>query len=246
MNWIKTLTANTRESWRARSVSPRPPIIGVMCLFIALIIPYLVVSIVFHPAGPTISSDFSDERGTVTILSAVLLAAGAAWAFSAYLLAPWRERRYRVFWLITAAAIAFLAIDELFGLHEGIGDKLYEHTALSALVDHTPLRNLNDAIVILYGVVALPMAIMMLPGLVRVPRVLGLLIIAFAWYALHTVIDSISEPPTDLSIIMEESAKVMCACFIALAMLTGLRGVVVLRPRLDASRASDLEAAVVN
>ena len=229
MSFFHTLSMQTRESWQARSLSPRPPILSVTCLFIALIVPYLVASIVFHPTGPDISSDFSDERGTVTILSAVLLSSGAAWAYAAYLLAPWREKRYRLFWFFLAVAITFLAIDELFGFHEGLGDKLYDHTALSVLVDHTPLRNLNDAIVILYGVVALPVAILLLPGLVRVPRVLGLIVVAFSFYAIHTVIDSISEPPTDLSMIMEETAKVMCSCFIALAMLTGMRGVVALK-----------------
>ena len=88
MSFFHTLSMQTRESWQARSLSPRPPILSVTCLFIALIAPYLAVSIVFHPTGPDISSDFSDERGTVTILSAVLLSSGAAWAYAAYLLAP--------------------------------------------------------------------------------------------------------------------------------------------------------------
>ena len=230
MKIAKQIAEQSRLAWRLRQSSPRPPVarsIIIASLFIGV---YLAISAYFHPSGDANSSDFLDERGTVTILSALLLGSGAAWALATYIIAPWCEKRYRVFWLVVSMAIAFLAVDELFGFHERGGWILQTETPLSALVKNTPLRNLNDLIVILYGVVALACAFIFLPAILRVPRVLEMCAIAFGWYALHTLIDSVSQPPTGKTIILEESAKTMSSCFIALAMLVGLRGTIAQLP----------------
>lgn len=221
---LTSLISNTRSAWHERGNSPKPVIGQIILLTLIVVAIYLAIAVIFHPHGPEISSDFQSEQGIVTVLSAVLLASGGAWAFAAFTLAPWPEKRYRLFWLILGIGIGFLALDELIGFHEKAGKALYEKTSLSVLVDETPLRNLNDLVVISYGLIALPMAIIFLPGLLRVPRVLELLCVAFACYAVHTLIDSVSEPPTNLTIIMEETAKVLSSCFIALAMLAGLLG----------------------
>jgi len=213
-----------KEAWRARRQSPIPAMIPIVAFAVAIALACLVLSLLIRPEDRGKAFNFYDERGSVTVLSAILLASAGAWALGTFLIAPWRETRYRLFWLIAGFAFLILSADELMQFHEQGGAWLYHHTVLSQLVDEQGFRNLNDLIVILYGVVAVPVGILLLPGLVRVPRVLELLTVAFLFYVLHTAIDSLSEPPTNRSMVLEESAKLMSSCFISLSMLAGLLG----------------------
>ena len=83
----------------------------------------------------------------------------------------------------------------------------------------------NDVIVILYGVVALPVVLALLPDILRYRMVLELFVIAFVFYVLHTLIDSTQEPYTTTSVILEESAKLFCGAFLALGAFIGFLGV---------------------
>ncbi len=80
-------------------------------------------------------------------------------------------------------------------------------------------------IVILYGVAALAMGLVFLPSVLRYPKFIEFLSVAFVFFVIHTAVDSGFEPPTTASAIVEESAKLYCAAFIALAMITGLLSV---------------------
>jgi ABC-type arginine transport system permease subunit len=51
-----------------------------------------------------------------------------------------------------------------------------------------------------------------------------LLAIAFFFYGIHTVIDSTSESVQVTRLIAEESAKLICGTFLALATFTGFLG----------------------
>ncbi|MFN3168360.1 MAG: hypothetical protein ACE37H_14980 [Phycisphaeraceae bacterium] len=218
------LTTHVRTAWRERQESPAPAMARIVALAGSIASACIVLSVLIRPEDQGKAFNFYDERGSVTALSAILLASAGAWAIAAFLIAPWPQKRYRLFWLIAGCAFLLLSADELMQFHEKGGAWLYQHTALSKLVDEQGFRNLNDLIVILYGVVAIPVGVLLLPGLVRVPRVLELLAVAFLFYVLHTAIDSLSEPPTNRSMVLEESAKLMSSCFISLSMLSGLLG----------------------
>ena len=79
---------------------------------------------------------------------------------------------------------------------------------------------------ILYGILALLMVGVMLPALMRSPRVLETFVVGFAFYAIHTFIDSTNEPPTVVSVILEKSAKLFCSVFLAIGTFTGLIGAI--------------------
>lgn len=219
-------TSFVRQALAEQRAAPQAQLKTLSLGAAVLVVFYIAASVLLVPPSEEAGFNFVDERGAVTALSAVFLSAGAGFAALVFLVAPWPEKRYRLFWLALACAIGFLALDELLSFHERAGDTMYEMGLLRSLVDNSPLRNLNDAIVILYGVVALPLALCFLPGVLRVPHVFRLLLIAFGFYALHTLIDSVSEPPTLISNICEESAKLFSSCFIALAMLAGAMGTI--------------------
>jgi len=216
---------SVRTSRDLRRDTPAPPITPLIVITVIALALYLTASVLLVPPNSNPAFNFVNESGSVTALSAIFLAAGAGFALASFLLGERTDRYGRMFWLALTAALGFLALDELLQFHERVGDALYELGVFGSAVDNTPLRNLNDAIVILYGLAALPAALYFLPGVIRWPRVLGLFVVAFLCYAVHTTIDSVSEPATFLSIVCEESAKLYSSCFIALATLSGLLGV---------------------
>ena len=122
-------------------------------------------------------------------------------------------------WFVLALGFAFLSFDELLQFHERAG------RLLKRFGSSDPFRNWNDIIVILYGVVTLPILITMLPGLMRWRMVLEMFAIAFVFYGIHTFIDSTNEPPTTASIILEESAKLLCGAFLVIGTFMGFVGV---------------------
>ena len=123
------------------------------------------------------------------------------------------------FWLVMTVSFAFLAFDELLQFHERIG-RVVERIAAPGI-----FRSWDDIIVIAYGVVALPALIAFLPSLIRYRMVFEMFAVAFVFYGIHTLIDSTSEPPTAVSVILEESAKLYCGAFLALGAFVGFIGV---------------------
>ncbi|MGD1934332.1 MAG: hypothetical protein ACFB0Z_07455, partial [Candidatus Phaeomarinobacter sp.] len=119
------------------------------------------------------------------------------------------------FWLVLAAGFAFLAIDEQLMLHER-GGAVLENTDLGA---SQVFRNWNDLIVIAYGMVALGFMALSAREILLHRTFAVLFATAFAFYAIHTGLDSIL--PTELSWkdIPEEGAKLMCGLFLFLAVL---------------------------
>lgn len=214
---------------RARAqcrAAPRPPLATMAAGWAVLLVFYIIASVLLVPPSEGAAFNFVDEQGAVTALSAICLASAMALAFANYLVGGWPEKHYRMFWLALALTLGFLALDELLQFHERTGDALETLKPLGELVENTRLRNLNDVVVALYGVMAVPVALAFLPGVLRTPYVLRLLLVASGFYVVHTVIDGTAEPETFTSIVCEESAKLFSSGFIALAMLTGLLGTV--------------------
>jgi hypothetical protein len=171
-----------------------------------------------HPEDRTPDYHFYSERGLITALSATLLAMAGAFSL-ATLITHIKTQHMRFWpWLIMALGFTFLALDETAQFHERLGDVLDETS------DSGMFRTFNDVIVIIYGAMAVPVSIALLPSIVRYRATSELFAAAFVFYLMHTVIDSVTEPATTTSIIVEESAKLFCGLFLALSMLFSFVG----------------------
>ncbi|MDH3530024.1 MAG: hypothetical protein OEQ28_10695 [Acidobacteriota bacterium] len=159
------------------------------------------------------------EGGAVTALSAIYLTLSCAFAYAANLIHFRKTGSHQILWLILAAGFAFLAFDELMQFHERFG-----RIVIDRIIPRTFFRNWNDAIVILYGFIALPIMVLLLPKILKYRMVIELFAVSFAFYVIHTAIDSIVDPPTLTSNILEESAKLFSTAFMFLGAYAGLLG----------------------
>ena len=202
-----------------------PPAFAQTALLLSLfVVAYLLVAVVAVPSGSDRDFHFYEERGAVTALSAIFMAVACAFAAAAAHLCRGSSIRGFWAWLLMTAGLGFLALDELLEFHEYVGWLLDERDPLPSISGS--FRTWNDIIVIAYGLLALPIGLWMLPVLLRYRGLIPALGVAFACYFVHTLIDSTQEPPTTLSIILEESAKLLCSASLALTLFLGLCGVV--------------------
>ncbi len=193
----------------------RPPLVWVT----ASTLLFIIFAIFVAPEGRDADYHFVSERGLVTAMSAYLLAAASAFCLAA-LTVQFRDQKPNIrLWVLMALGFAFLALDEMAQFHERLGELLDDGT------DSGAFRTWNDVVVILYGLVALPIVLVLLPDILRYKMLLELFVVAFLLYATHTLIDSTQEPATTVSIILEESAKLLCGAFLALGTFIGFWGV---------------------
>jgi len=216
---LRTAIAVRREHATPRSAK-------LVASLIAFVLAYLAAAVVVIPPGEAPAFNFIDERGAVTVLSAIFLAMGSSFAIVAFFILSSVADRHRLFWLLIAMAVGYLAFDELLQIHERLGSLLDRFEITKTIIEQSPMRCWNDVIVILYGVIALPAAICFSPSILRFPRVFEYLGLACFFYVVHTAIDSMVEPPTTLSVMLEESAKLLCSTFLAIALLVGLLGII--------------------
>jgi cyanate permease len=211
---MKRMAASDRKRLQLGS-APQPfsgPItIGVVA-FLAF---YILLAIQVAPPGLP-EHHFRSERGLITTLSAVLLAAAAVLAASCCAADRSAARGSLLFWAVLACGLLFFALDEWFEFHERI-DSFLSSTRIGPA---RAFRNWNDVIVIGYGVLGVYVLFYFLPVLLRLPAVAEALSLALGFYLLHTLIDC-TQAPSSLSIILEESAKLMSSAFLALAALFG-------------------------
>jgi hypothetical protein len=156
----------------------------------------------------------------VTTLSAIFLALASIFSGVCFNLSRVRTDFLRYFWLLTTVGFAFLFLDELLRFHEMTGRYLDPTVGVPE-----GFRRWDDIVVILYGIVALFIMAGFLPEIFRYPRVMEMMGVAFLFYFIHTLVDSISEPRTDLSAIIEETAKVFCAEYLAISMFVATLGI---------------------
>ena len=191
----------------------KPLMIGIFSL-VGL---YVVASLILVPTGEVPEFNFVDERGSITVLSAVFLAMGCAFAFTSTSYS--QTVSTRLFWLGFCLALGFLSMDELLEFHERIGGYLDKQKVVTDAT--SSFRNSNDLVVIAYGAIALVVLMFFLPTALQYPRFLELFALAFSFYVIHTVIDSTQEPPTTVSIVFEETAKLLCSATLALTQFVG-------------------------
>jgi hypothetical protein len=162
------------------------------------------------------------EGGGITYLSALFLAVAAGQAGTAFFLARIGSQRrvLNYFWLLSALGFGFFALDELMEFHELVGGKLGDHQ------DQAPLffRSWNDLIVILYGIIAIGVCLTFLPEILRVPGFAPLCATGGVCYVIHTMVDSMSFARSNLTMMVEESAKLSSSAFFGLAYFAAVVG----------------------
>jgi hypothetical protein len=171
----------------------------------------IVVSVYLSPADdPTFQ--FSEE-GINTALSAICMAmAGLASALVFYMRA--KDFDYgALFWLVLAAGCIFLSLDEQLGFHER-GGNILDSSSVGGL---ETFRNWNDVIVIAYGFVVLAVAGLFGREIMRSKTFAVLLAIGFAFFAIHTAVDSIVPSSFIWKDVPEEGSKLISVFFLFLA-----------------------------
>lgn len=195
--------------------SRHPMTFSVMSSVVLITIVFIVIGILAHPNESEIDYHFYSERGLVTGLSAFFLAAASAFAVATSVSIPRKKEAPRWPWLLMTVGFMFLSLDETVQFHERLGSYLGDR------LDSGLFRNWNDVIVLTYGAIALPILFNLFPAIKHFPLTMKLLGVAFVLYALHTGIDSTQLPPTPVSRILEESAKLLCGAMLALSMFFG-------------------------
>ena len=214
---INNFRNNIQEAIHHHKQTKLPNISLIIISALACVLAYIIVA-TFN--GETPDAHFSYESGAITALSAILLTTASALSLAVLVVNVRFNNPDIVLWVLMALGFGFLALDELIGFHEQLGI-IIGYYAYSGV-----FRNWNDVIVILYGVIALPFIVVFLSRIMRYRMLLELFIVAFIFYILHTLIDSLSEPSTTLSAILEESSKLICVLFLALSVFIAFIGTV--------------------
>ncbi|MDA1028105.1 MAG: hypothetical protein O3B41_03510 [Bacteroidetes bacterium] len=174
------------------------------------------LSLYLTPEGADLSYQFIEEGAFNTYFSSLLLSCGAVFMFATYTSERIAGSEKNGYWLVLAAGLAFLSVDEIFKIHHQINAVL-THAGLSS-----PIADWTDFVGIIYGVVALSVMWVMLPKLVQIRSMPELLAVAFLFYLAHTLADSLVRHNSDFTHIAEESLKLFSSAFLMLASYSGL------------------------
>ena len=179
----------------------------------------LAIAVVIAPENEP-ERYFVREGGLVTYMSAVFLALACLFAGVSFNLSKARSDYLRFFWLLAVLSFGFLFLDELLRFHETVGRWMTPSMDVPE-----GFRRWDDIIVIVYGIGALLGMALFLPEILRYPKVAEMMVVAFSFYFIHTLIDATQEPRTTISAILEESAKVFCAEYLAISMFLAILGI---------------------
>jgi len=180
---------------------------------------YIFASIVIIPKNGPQNFNFINERGTITVMSAIFLISAGAFSLSSAIVNLKYKDKCKWFWVILFFAFMFLGFDELLQFHERAGRIIH-----NIIEPPSIFRSWNDIIVIMYGPIALMGIFFLFPLGVRYPMVMEFFLMAFIFYFIHTFIDSTFQPRTVSSTIFEESFKLLSGEFLALGSFMGLLG----------------------
>ncbi len=195
----------------AQTLSP-PPVFRELallgCLGIAL---FLLASVLLVPSDKP-AFHFGEE-GAVTALSSILLAMSSVLALLVFYLGHKDLHLGTFLWLLLSVGFLLLSLDELLMFHERGGDAL----KANGFGDAGVFRAWDDLIVALYGVVALGVAALFWREFMKCPITGILFAVGFAFYLVHTTIDSIIPASVWWKDYPEEGAKLLCVFSMFLA-----------------------------
>lgn len=211
MKLLSSYTQSLRDALDDRVGYNPPPLVGTYWGTALFVGAFLVASIL-AAGDKKIYYQFL-EGHSVTALSSAFMAMTCALAWGCHLSQPSGPRAWsKWFWPAFSFAFLFFSLDEILEFHEQAGEWLKK-----AVGPAETLRNWNDGVVIGYGLVALVAIAVFLPEILRYPKFAEILGGGFAFFSLHTLIDSTM---TSRQHILEESAKLIATALFALAALT--------------------------
>ena len=154
------------------------------------------------------------EARAGTYYSGILL--GASALLSLAIARRLAGRPLAKFWLGACAGFLFLAADELALIHEGVDRWI--HARLGWDPDHPITDHIDDAIVVLYGVIALGWAFRYREALLRLRWATRLLSVAFVAFVGTEALDVV-----DVGKALEESLKVASEALIVVGLFAALQ-----------------------
>jgi hypothetical protein len=176
----------------------------------AVLLANLGVVAVAVAVGSTPAAEFG-EHGFVTTVSFAVLLAGAGLAvlvFRSRRAAEPLPRSWRApecVWLVVAAALVFLAVDEVGKVHENLDKWLHRHMLGHAPTALTDL--LDDAILGLYGVGAVAVCIYYRAELLRDLRVILFFVAAIGLLFVDVALDVVAQPETLEALVPERAVR---------------------------------------
>lgn len=84
----------------------------------------ILLAVILVPHGKPPEYHFASERGAITALSAISLAAASAFSAATVVVLNRTKESHVWVWLVLALDLAFLSIDELQQFHESVGRML--------------------------------------------------------------------------------------------------------------------------
>ena len=218
MGVIKPYLSKVKISFKQRGQYPQPSV-GLIILAVLIFNSFcILLSIIWVPEGKTIAYNIGGEGGFVTSISASYLILSSAFSLAILIVLKEIEHSVTLSWAILSFGFVYLAIDELMMIHENTGYIIERYFPIQYF------RNWNDVIVIIYGLIALLIIAFILPAIIRFKWIIEMFYIGFLLYGIHTITDTINEPSTDFSIIIEESAKLFSVSFLFLGTFIGFIG----------------------
>lgn len=177
---------------------------------------YILLSVLIRPGGSKPEFNFKSEHGSITLLSSTLFLVGAVIAARTLRTMWWGGIKTKLMWAGLAVVLLYFSVDEVVGFHEAAGD------VMDADVGAGPFRTWNDLVVLAYGAVAAPAALIFWREILRYERLLIMFMISGVLYVSTSMVDTLSTTPTTASVILEEGIKVHCSTMLMLSALTGL------------------------
>ncbi|MCP4747415.1 MAG: hypothetical protein GY874_14930 [Desulfobacteraceae bacterium] len=217
---VKRFSAHLREAMIYRRQTKLPNVVLIFSIVTTCILAYILLALIAIPSDAPREFNFISEKGAITVLSAILLSMASAFSMASLMMLVRAKDRHIWLWIIMTFGFAFLAFDELLQFHERAG------RILDNYIGPGMFRTWDDVVVILYGVIALPIMVALLPNLIRFRMVIEIFAVSFLFYGIHTLIDSTQEPRTTMSVILEESAKLFSVEFLAIGAFVGYLGIV--------------------
>lgn len=165
-----------------------------------------------------------EEKQAITFISSNQLGATALLAWIVFLLrdrlqdAAGIGRRMHYFWGISAAGFLYLMIDESFQLHEGMD------TAVFRLFGSTTDPMIDGAATLAYGLLAASVCYHFRSEITRYGQTLRLFLLGGVFLVLTSVLNA--GEPTQLKIVLEETAKLLGVVSFLLGHLSAFAGVV--------------------
>ncbi|MCP3978630.1 MAG: hypothetical protein GY716_04755 [bacterium] len=208
---MKITSSSRRSSLSGGLGSPRTNGLALAALalygFVAIFISYLVW------IGPSERPHhYFTEGSPVDWISSTFLMTSALLAWCVWFIdrgAPFRER---IVWGACAVGLATIALDERFQFHERLDSDWLEPW----LGDPTWIKSWNDLTVALYFLVAVALAAVVLPTILRVRGFREFLGLGFVFFAIHNYID-MSFEHSSIKTETEESFKLLAGASFVLA-----------------------------